>query len=721
MNQGDRFPPPFHLNQWLIQPDLNRITGPEGPVQVEPRVMQVLLALAARPGAVVTRLQLLDEVWGDAVVGEEILTRAVSELRRIFGDKARQPAYIETIRNHGYRLIAPVAADSPATAATAPPPRAGKPRRGFSRTGWLLLIVLLAVLAVAGRSLLERDAPPTSPGPALVDSAPRARPLTSYSGREMHPRLSADGSRVVFAWAGPDGRIDIYVKQRNSESLLRLTDDPAWASWPVWSPDGQSVAYVQGTATGSALCVVPSVGGAVQVLHQVDGWIEGLDWPRVGDALVFAAFDQESEAHRLMRLSLSDYRAVPLGVERADNAGDFRPCFSPDGTRVAWVGRSQGGGTGLFVADGTGGPATTVTAGLAPIHGLAWSPDAGSLIFAASPAGMYNLWQVDVDGGATRWIPTPDDFAWNPTVAPVTGDLAYEQIRVDQDLWRIRILGRDPWQLETGPFLTSTRWEYEADFHPAGDRIVFVSARSGHPELWLGNAEGDELRQLTFLAPAAIGNPRWSPSGDRIAFNLVQDGRASIMVVQARGGQPVAIGPETGAAVFSDWSADGQGLLIGMAAGEVWNICRQPLAGGSPTPLTTGGGLTAAETKDGRFLYFTRPGRPGLWRREQTAGTADGDPELVVPDLNHRDRHNWRLLDRDGQPESLFWVERTAGGAFLLTMDLASRRTSFLTELPDLAGSGLAVSPAGEQILYPRTGPAAGDIMVLEKYLPRSD
>ena len=67
--------------------------------------MQVLLRLAERPGQVCSRLGLLEEVWGDAVVGEENLTRAISELRRIFGDQARKPRVIETIRNHGYRLI----------------------------------------------------------------------------------------------------------------------------------------------------------------------------------------------------------------------------------------------------------------------------------------------------------------------------------------------------------------------------------------------------------------------------------------------------------------------------------------------------------------------------------------------------------------------------------------------------------------------------------------
>jgi hypothetical protein len=189
-------------------------------------------------------------------------------------------------------------------------------------------------------------------------------------------------------------------------------------------------------------------------------------------------------------------------------------------------------------------------------------------------------------------------------------------------------------------------------------------------------------------------------------------------VVQARGTEPVAVESGEGSAFFSDWSADGQALLVGAHRDGGWNVYRLPLAGAMSEPLTPTGGLTAMESRDGSLLYFTRPDRPGIWRWDLTVAGSGQEPALVVPDLPHMDRHNWRVLDRDGGPGSLFWVERTAGGAFLLRQDLASGQTAFLTEMPDFAGAGLAVSPDGGVILYPRTGPAAGDLMLLEKFLP---
>ena len=89
MNHPDKFPPPFRLGPWLVSPELNRIQGTEGPVQIEPRVMKVLLCLAETPRGVLTRLDLLDRVLG---IGAEIGDRQT-------GEGARTPDHDGTPRS----------------------------------------------------------------------------------------------------------------------------------------------------------------------------------------------------------------------------------------------------------------------------------------------------------------------------------------------------------------------------------------------------------------------------------------------------------------------------------------------------------------------------------------------------------------------------------------------------------------------------------------------
>ena len=100
-------PQPFQVGTWEVDPRLNRIRGPSGETRVEPKVMKVLLRLARDPGDPVGKDELLRDIWG--VATEDVLSRAISHLRRAFSDDAKNPQIIETVYKVGYRLIADVA------------------------------------------------------------------------------------------------------------------------------------------------------------------------------------------------------------------------------------------------------------------------------------------------------------------------------------------------------------------------------------------------------------------------------------------------------------------------------------------------------------------------------------------------------------------------------------------------------------------------------------
>ncbi|WP_148293903.1 winged helix-turn-helix domain-containing protein [Azospirillum sp. B4] len=82
--------------------------GEETEVQIEPRAMNVLVALCREPGKVLSVDDLLLRCWDGVVVGENQAQKAVAQLRRALGDTANAPQYIENIRKRGYRTVAPV-------------------------------------------------------------------------------------------------------------------------------------------------------------------------------------------------------------------------------------------------------------------------------------------------------------------------------------------------------------------------------------------------------------------------------------------------------------------------------------------------------------------------------------------------------------------------------------------------------------------------------------
>lgn len=156
----------FRVGPWAVKPTTNRIRGENGAVRLSPKAMDVLVALAARPGDVIPKDELLSAVWDHQFVTEDVLKHAVMELRKALGDCASEPRFIETIPKRGYRLVAAVApAAAPGIPGEAPPSgdTAGRASRGRKR--WLALAAGLLTAATVGiaASRWERG-PPPAPG-----------------------------------------------------------------------------------------------------------------------------------------------------------------------------------------------------------------------------------------------------------------------------------------------------------------------------------------------------------------------------------------------------------------------------------------------------------------------------------------------------------------------------------------------------------------------------
>ena len=140
----------FRLGPWQIEPPRGAITGPDGETRhLEPKVMEVLAMLAGTPGELVTRDHLLDTVWRGQPGADQLLTRAISELRRALEDSRDRPAYIETVPKRGYRLIGDVAPLVPiaATEPAAPAVPAGPAMRNRAALAASTFLVIAAVIA----------------------------------------------------------------------------------------------------------------------------------------------------------------------------------------------------------------------------------------------------------------------------------------------------------------------------------------------------------------------------------------------------------------------------------------------------------------------------------------------------------------------------------------------------------------------------------------------
>ena len=112
-------------------------------VPLPPRVLGVLGLLVARPGEVVSRHELLEQVWKDAYVTDTSLAEAISFLRQALGDDPQNPRYIQTVHRRGYRFVAPIENRGPRPEARNPESKAQSPKPSIGRdlAPWSIAIV----------------------------------------------------------------------------------------------------------------------------------------------------------------------------------------------------------------------------------------------------------------------------------------------------------------------------------------------------------------------------------------------------------------------------------------------------------------------------------------------------------------------------------------------------------------------------------------------------
>lgn len=244
----------FYVGEWHVESDLNRISSASRSTHIEPKAMDVLVFLAERAGEMVTRSQILDQVWAGTSVSDEVLTHSISLLRKVFVDDARHPHVIETISRKGYRLVAPVRYTQGGAASQA------GPRRSINLG--LVAVAGIVVLFALGYGLRWVLSPPSGE-PRLSSLA--VLPLKNLSGSPSEEYFSEGLTEAFITSLGSLGDIRVISFQ----SILRYkgTARPA--------RDIARELRVDGIVTGGVL----RSGGRVRITVQlVDAATDRILW-----------------------------------------------------------------------------------------------------------------------------------------------------------------------------------------------------------------------------------------------------------------------------------------------------------------------------------------------------------------------------------------------------------------------------------------------------------
>jgi Tol biopolymer transport system component/DNA-binding winged helix-turn-helix (wHTH) protein len=674
-------PQAFLLGEWRVEPSLNQITRlarGSVPQRITPKAMEVLVVLTARVGELVTRDEILASVWSEVHVQEEVLTRAIADLRKALDDDRKEPRYIETIPKRGYRVIAQVK-------------QVSRPRAIGSRFLWggavLAAAAVASVLAWGSRE-----------GDLEQALALEGRPLTTLPGREIEPALAPDGTRVAFAWQGASGdNWDIYVKALSEETLTRLTEDPGVDLAPSWSPDGKRIAFARYPAAMGECRIfeIDALGGTEREIGSCGkSQNPDLAWSPDGRYLAFSDRESDAESFGIYLLALGSGEKRKLVSPGGQHWGDKDPAFSPDSRWVAFTRSVSMNTQDVYRIEVDGGEPERVTFDGREVRGAAFTHD-GTLVVSSARSGALGLWSLPLgDGRPVRLV-----FAGGTPRAPEVGsrgELLFEERWRDSDIEALALGVSDA---TTEPVLVSTHEDREPALSPDSSLIAFVSTRSGTPEIWVSDASGASARRLTSFGGPQVGAPSWSPDGRTIVFDARPAGHADLFTIPVEGGTATPIAPSPQNEIAPAFSADGSEVVFGSDRSGKWQIWST----GRKEPLTSDGGYVGRFSKDGTSLYFSKYDSPGLHRLDLKSGAETKVEETATL----ADGLAWTL-----EENGILFLGFEAMKVRLFRLDATGKALSSLGPLDADPSGGLAHDPVRRRLLYTRIVRSESDLVI---------
>ncbi|MDP5135998.1 winged helix-turn-helix domain-containing protein [Rheinheimera baltica] len=528
---------PLQVGQWQYLPEQDKLVqfDANGKIAVTADLDNLSQKVAnyfiANAGRLITKDELLADVWGIRDVSDGRVTRVIRVLRVALGDDTREPRYIETIPKRGYRFIAPVSAvvvqeiPPEETDTDSDQPQQNVPSSTSKRLLWLAMAFLVTLAGVSW--LFWPDTMPDSAEQAIP--LLRYTPITSLDGLEFYHNVSEDERYLVYSYASPENEnvTVLMLEDLQEHRRIQITEDSYSSFGAAFSPDGKQIAYHRGYPDGRcSIRIVNYNQASLEIISDTELSTCGenslssrLTWSPDAKYVIYPSMSDNRQMALMMKPVLGG-EAEQLTKPPPSSFGDYAARFSFKGDKLAFL-RGSGSSAQLWLLNLVNREIKLLVdvSGTMPGN-VGWSSDDENIIYSSTLTALssFNLNTgtssiVAYMDNSTREVQTLKNGKLYATV----GDYSHINIKeVANDLSEKSSLNK--------VVFSSNRNESHAEAHPTrDDQVAVVSRRSGLPQVWLFDSNGDQ-RQLTFFEKnERIRSLVYSPDGNSLIAQLDND------------------------------------------------------------------------------------------------------------------------------------------------------------------------------------------------------
>jgi Tol biopolymer transport system component/DNA-binding winged helix-turn-helix (wHTH) protein len=714
----------YEFGRFRIDLKARELTRDEQLIPIRPRLFDLLLLLVTKQGQVVTRDEIIEQIWEDAIIEDGNITQAIHFLRRIIEEQDLNESQILTIPKRGYVFTAEVRALNPELftdplAVTAPPvvPLRLSGKESHSQRYWQLrggrigvAVIVLASLLLLGSYIIFK-------------SSIRSLTIHSHStipSHQLDPEFSPDGKFLAFSSFGETGdNEDIYIKTTDQAQRMRLTNNPDAESTPVWSPDGMRIAFLR-WSRGDRLSARVIIADYKSGIEEEVGTSRGaLGWMPDGKHLIVNDLAADGLATVLFLVSLDRRERRQLTSTVSAGTVDTMPRAARHRQIIAFL-RTSGGSRGdIHLLDILSGQISQVTHEEKSISFFQWGLREAGFYLVSNRSGVPRLWHSALPGliskiygndGKARLVDQVPYQLDQFTILPTPPILAYSR-QLNQD--QVRIIEITDREVKSPKccLLTQASTDEAPQFAPNGTKVAFLSKQTGEDVIWMASPDCLEQVRLASFRGGTISHLRWSPDSSQLVFEQQVDGQAEIWTIETGGKPPVRLTHNNFDDKQPSWSADGRSIYyVGIVEGQE-TIRRIPTSGGEPMTIVSTGGREPVESVDGANLYFVREGL--FFVKPLSVAGEDLSLQAERPIKDLQVGQNWQI-----RSEALSFVEDKSGASLVIEqVNFSTRRVERIVKIGGIlasATSSISLSPNKCYLSVILKGGQIGELSIVE-------
>lgn len=498
----------WKIRDFVLCEQQQTLSSPQHSVRIEPMMSELLAYFCHHQGVVVSKEQLLNDVWHGRYVSDNSIAKLVTKLRKALGDDARNPMYIVTIPKRGYRLVAPVEQISEPSELTEVQHSGSAASERSLPSSFLGMVLLVAIATAVGGFYWLYDAAPSI--------ATSAKALTADRGSEHFPAFTSDGERL--AYMHHDGhRYRLFVKLVASESVVEIRHGKEEGVGPgSWNDKGNRLVYLVATKDKCQYFTREFHGlhmSEPELIHTCKPGSYGVvKFTHDDNLVVFAESPGPGKPYSLYQLDITTRQVQWLPQPELHLGGNSQFDLHPKEDKLLISSPDQHQWEGFYELDLNTRTLTQLFKLNAYICCGIWSHD-GKHVVLMGEHPAREIVRYDLDGNNKTLIYSGTQQLSRPERHSNGEDYVFIAYQYDLNVEEYHLV-----EGQTQAILQDTVDERLAVLSPDEMQVAYISLTTGSEELWLYNRQSGQKQKVTgFDDSRHYLDLAWSPDQTRVA------------------------------------------------------------------------------------------------------------------------------------------------------------------------------------------------------------